>query len=325
MRSRRNATRTARVAPGGLIGALLLALGVGCASTPPPALQQARARYADAAADPVVSSNASVELYEAEQAVSRVERAFERDAEEREIERLAEIAELRVATAEQVAQRRSLEQRAEELGSRRVDVRLEAREQRIEEARTRAREQAARAQAEAERADTATERATAAEQRLSELERDLEAAANQGTPVVVTLDDVLFAFGRADLQPGSQRTLDRVAEFLKAHPERAISIEGHTDDVGSDAANQQLSERRARAVSDYLRSRGVDANRLETVGYGETRPMVANTSPSARQQNRRVEIVIEEQQAASLPAPPAVSAGGEETGPDEPGPRDEAR
>jgi outer membrane protein OmpA-like peptidoglycan-associated protein len=110
---------------------------------------------------------------------------------------------------------------------------------------------------------------------------------------VITLDDVLFAFDRADLQPGAQRMLDRVAELLKQHPDRDVSIEGHTDSVGSANYNQQLSEARAAAVREYLLRRGVAAERLSAVGYGKTRPIVPNDSPSARQQNRRVEIVIE--------------------------------
>jgi outer membrane protein OmpA-like peptidoglycan-associated protein len=290
-----------RIVSPALIPALVLGLAIACATPPSPALERARARHADAAADPIVTSNASVELYEAEQAVDRAERAWERDAEHAEVERLAEIAELRVATAEQVAQRRSLEQRAEELGSQRSDLRLAARDRRIDDARATAREQAARAEVESERADAASERADEAEERLTALEEDLESAASQGGAVVLTLDDVLFAFGGVDLQPGAQRALDRVAEFLKAHPDRTVSIEGHTDDVGDASSNQMLSERRARAVADYLRNQGVDANRLQAVGYGESRPLVANQSASARQQNRRVEIVIEEQQA-SLPA-----------------------
>lgn len=272
----------------GALPALLTALA--CATPPPQSLEQARARYAEAAGDASVRENASVELYEAQQALARAESSWKRDAEEAEIAHRSQLAELRVGIAEQVAERRAFEMRAEELGSKRTALRLAARDAEIQSAEATAVAESLRADAAAEQAALASQRAEEAEAKIAGLEELAARQTERG--IVVTLDDVLFAFGRADLQAGAQRSLDRVADFLEAHPERTATVEGHTDDVGSDAYNQQLSERRANAVADYLRSRGIDDGRIDAIGFGETRPLVANESASARQQNRRVEIVI---------------------------------
>jgi outer membrane protein OmpA-like peptidoglycan-associated protein len=86
--------------------------------------------------------------------------------------------------------------------------------------------------------------------------------------------------------------IDRLAQLMKVYPERAVRIEGHTDSLGDETANQQLSERRANAVRDAVLARGVDAARVEAVGYGETRPIADNSTPSGRQKNRRIELVL---------------------------------
>ena len=270
----------------------LLITALACASPPPRSLEDARARYAEASADASIQQNAGVELYEAQEALTRAENSWRRDDERAEIVHRSELAALRVAIAEQAAERRALEQRAEELGSKRTSVRLAARDAEIASAEATAAAESIRADVAAQQAAEASRRADTAEAKIAGLEELATRQTDRG--IVVTLDDVLFAFGRADLQPGAQRSLDRVAEFLEAHPERSTSVEGHTDDVGPDAYNQQLSEERASAVASYLRSRGVDSTRIGIVGFGETRPLVANESASARQQNRRVEIVIGE-------------------------------
>ena len=275
---------------GGAFSLLITALG--CASPPPQALEQARARYAEAAADASVQANAGVELYEAQEALTRAENSWRRDDEEAEIAHRSALAELRVAVAEEAAARRTYETRAEELSSKRTSVRLAARDAEIASAEAAAAAESIRADVAAGQAADATRRADLAEAKIAGLEELAIQQTERG--IVVTLDDVLFASGRADLQPGAQRSLDRVADFLEAHPERNVAVEGHTDDVGADGYNQQLSEQRARAVADYLRSRGIAGGRVTSVGFGETRPLVANESASARQQNRRVEVVIGE-------------------------------
>ena len=103
---------------------------------------------------------------------------------------------------------------------------------------------------------------------------------------------ITFATDSATVQPQFRPTLDKVADVLDRYNQTYVDVYGHTDSTGSDAYNQTLSERRADAVADYLVSRGVEAARLETLGYGETQPIASNDSVEGRAQNRRVEIKI---------------------------------
>ena len=104
--------------------------------------------------------------------------------------------------------------------------------------------------------------------------------------------NVYFDFGKAILLPDSRPELDRIASFLSKSTKTTLEIGGHTDDVGSNEANQKLSEARALAVLNYLASHGVERNRLKAVGYGKSHPLVKDTSEDARAKNRRVEMTI---------------------------------
>ncbi|RLB00672.1 MAG: hypothetical protein DRG55_06185, partial [Deltaproteobacteria bacterium] len=106
----------------------------------------------------------------------------------------------------------------------------------------------------------------------------------------ITLPGVLFAFDSAELTPKARAILDEVVAILKEHPELTVEIEGHTCALGDEAYNQWLSERRARAVKDYLVSKGISPERLKAVGYGETRPIAPNDTKEGRIKNRRVEL-----------------------------------
>lgn len=111
--------------------------------------------------------------------------------------------------------------------------------------------------------------------------------------VVVNLPDVLFGFDRAELTPDSHSIVREISSVLKKHPNTEISVEGHTDAVGSDAYNDRLSERRARAVASELDRSGVDGRRIRTRGFGESRPIASNNTAVGRERNRRVEVVLE--------------------------------
>jgi outer membrane protein OmpA-like peptidoglycan-associated protein len=153
---------------------------------------------------------------------------------------------------------------------------------------------------------------TAAESELAASRKELEQFAQvrdvaRGT--VITLSGgVLFESGKAELLPGSQDKLSRVAAFLKNSP-RPVVIEGYTDSRGSSSKNQSLSEKRAQAVSDYLTSQGVTADRIRAVGKGESSPVASNASSSGRSQNRRVEIVLEQGPAAAGSSIPGTESG----------------
>jgi outer membrane protein OmpA-like peptidoglycan-associated protein len=111
--------------------------------------------------------------------------------------------------------------------------------------------------------------------------------------LVVTLGDVLFSSGGAALKNGSSRNLNKLVVFLDQHPERTATIEGYTDNIGTDENNEALSQRRADSVRLYLIDQGVGSGRLIASGKGDISPVAGNDSASGRQQNRRVEVVID--------------------------------
>ncbi len=113
------------------------------------------------------------------------------------------------------------------------------------------------------------------------------------TGVSFSVRNFLFDFNSDKLRPESGPELSRLSGFMKQHPGINITIEGHTDDVGEEAYNQALSERRAKAVMEALVGMGIPRNRMKAVGYGETKPLVPNDSEENRQLNRRVEVRIE--------------------------------
>jgi len=106
------------------------------------------------------------------------------------------------------------------------------------------------------------------------------------------LHNIYFAFNSADILSSSQKVLDEFIVFLNDHPTMTISIEGHTDNVGSDEFNLILSENRAKAVYNYLVNNGIDANRLQYKGFGKTNPIATNETEEGRAMNRRTEFVI---------------------------------
>ncbi len=110
--------------------------------------------------------------------------------------------------------------------------------------------------------------------------------------VVRLTSKVLFDFDRFELKEISRSSLDEVVKLLKAYPENKIRIEGHTDSVGAADYNLNLSRLRAESVAKYLVQQGVPTSRIETAGYGETKPIAPNVTIQGRQQNRRVEVVI---------------------------------
>lgn len=156
------------------------------------------------------------------------------------------------------------------------------------------------------RQNVAAARATAEERRSLEQAQLLGQQAQQRAEVltelraqstdrgtVVTLGDVLFDTGSATLNPGGQQQVQRLATYLNANPGRRVRIEGHTDSQGSDPSNETLSRRRADAVRASLITAGVNPASVTSVGVGESLPVASNDTPAGRQQNRRVEVVIQ--------------------------------
>jgi outer membrane protein OmpA-like peptidoglycan-associated protein len=110
---------------------------------------------------------------------------------------------------------------------------------------------------------------------------------------LVKLQDTNFAFDSAEITPGGKAIIDAYVDIFRTEPKFRVEIGGHTDDVGPEDYNQQLSEKRAKSVADYLVSQGVSRDRIaRVIGYGETKPMVPNDSPYNRARNRRVEVLV---------------------------------
>jgi outer membrane protein OmpA-like peptidoglycan-associated protein len=108
------------------------------------------------------------------------------------------------------------------------------------------------------------------------------------------LKNVYFDTDKATLRPESFSQLNQLAEVMKIRKDLKIIVEGHTDSVGSEKANQLLSQKRAEAVKNYLVNQKIDAARIKAIGYGESRPAAENNTPEGRQQNRRTEVVVVE-------------------------------
>ncbi|BBO73356.1 OmpA family lipoprotein [Desulfosarcina widdelii] len=122
---------------------------------------------------------------------------------------------------------------------------------------------------------------------------DAAAVKREGDLLAITLKgDVSFDLDSDIVRPGLYTELDRIAQIMIKYPQTSILVEGHTDSTGSESYNQQLSERRANSVKNLLVQRGVQAYRINILGYGESRPVATNATPEGRQMNRRVEIRI---------------------------------
>jgi outer membrane protein OmpA-like peptidoglycan-associated protein len=108
----------------------------------------------------------------------------------------------------------------------------------------------------------------------------------------VPLNNIFFEYAKATLRSESFPELDRIAETLKSNVSLTIEIQGHTDNVGSNESNLKLSQDRAESVRSYLLSKKLPANRVTSLGFGETRPIASNDTEEGKSQNRRVEFVI---------------------------------
>src|SRR5262245_26845300 len=263
--------------------ATVVAMGVaGCATTPKTIdeLETARAVVPQVEASPRAGV-AVTNITDARKALDRANALAEKHAEVGDIQYEATVANRNAQIANEKILTAQAKDDVEKGTAERQAVLTEARQ--LEADRN------------AQQARAATAQAQSAEERAKALERELADLKGKKTDrgIVVTLGDVLFDTGKATLKPGAYATVDRLATVLKEDSSRKVLIEGHTDNVGSDEYNQELSERRAQAVQAALFERGVDASQISTVGKGETTPVASNDTPAGRQQNRRVELVFQ--------------------------------
>ena len=152
-----------------------------------------------------------------------------------------------------------------------------------------ARQAAARAEQEAARAQQ--EKAELRAKLVQQLNLILETR-DTARGLVVNISDVLFDTGQYTLRPAAREKLARVSGIVLAHPGLRLEVEGHTDSVGSDEFNQQLSEKRAATVRDFLVQQGISINSVSARGFGKTVPVASNDTAAGRQLNRRVEMIV---------------------------------
>lgn len=303
-----------------LASAILLAA---CSTTPTvtPTLDQARADFVAASNNPQVASNAPLEFKQASDALNAANVAAAKKQSLEDIDRLAYIAKQKIATAQEVARAKVAEANIADASRQRTEISLEARTAEAERAKrdaaaanaaaAMAQQQAASAQ---QQAATAQQQAAAAQDQtrmMAERAAKLEAllvelhATKTERGMVVTIGDVLFATNEANLTPNGMSTLRKLADVMAQNPERTVLVEGFTDSTGSSSYNQNLSQRRANAVAMALGSMGVPRERIAMKAYGEAFPVAPNDTASNRQLNRRVEVVLSNDNA---PIPPRAAA-----------------
>ena len=301
-------------------GALLTSLLIGaCATTQPPtaALLEARSSLRSAEQDAAVLTHAPLELKKASDSLNRANQLQLKGEPMSEINSAAHIANQQAKTAMAIGLAKRNEvaitgaevererARADMLASQAQRARASAEAARAQSSAAQAQSAAAQQQTAVaeQRASGAEQRATGAEaqaaaarQQTSRLQQELAAlqATQTERGMLVTLGDVLFEFNRAEVKPGAQASLQKLATFLRDNPTRRVLIEGHTDSIGSAEANTMLSRRRADAVDAALVGMGLASRRATTVGYGEDYPVADNGTETNRALNRRVEVYIAE-------------------------------
>lgn len=255
----------------------LLLVACSTPATKPAGADNARSKLTRLQSDPQLASRAPVAIKDAEVAVV----AAEQPQKDAEVGRhLVWMADRKVDIAAARAQSRLLEDQRKNLSEQREGARLDSRT--LE-------------------ADKAHSDANAARQQSEDLQRQLDALNAKATDrgMVITLGDVLFDTGSPVLNGGATSNLGKLAAFLNQYQDRTIEIEGHTDSVGSEEYNLDLSQRRADAVKAYLVNQSVNSLRMTTAGKGEDAPNASNDSAAGRQQNRRVEVIISNKAVSS--------------------------
>jgi outer membrane protein OmpA-like peptidoglycan-associated protein len=300
-----------------LIAGLVLSMSMGCAAVMPAQLVEAKAAYAKSSTG-LAAKLTPTELYDAKKVLDRSSQSFEdhgdtwevrdyayiatrkieladaRARTEQDRQKIAEAVKLgvKVRDAQVVSTQNALNSTREQLKDERVNAAAAN-----QEAQRDSREKNAALASSAAQLESEKQARMTAEAKLAGAMKDLAAIAavkEEPRGVVITLSgSVLFVSGKYALLNTAQTRLDQIAEALKAQsPDKRMVVEGHTDSQGTDATNQPLSLNRASAVRDYLVSRGVPQERITAVGLAASRPLVNNSTPENRANNRRVEIII---------------------------------
>lgn len=309
-----------------------LAVLAGCSTMPQSTtLDHARTDYSNAQANQQVVTLAPLQLKDAGEALDRANAAQNSREDAKVVDSLAYVAKQKIALAHETAERKNAELTVSKATAERNKQLLQARTNEADHANLKAaiaQDNAQHMAAELDVANAVTEQqqrsldaktAEADQARQQTVDAQARAAQDQASlaamqarlnelnakqtarGMVITLGDVLFDTNQANLKSGGTRNVQKLAEFLKQYPRHKVLIEGFTDSVGSNSANQVLSEQRAGAVSMALVDLSVGRDRVNTKGYGEAYAVASNDNAAGRQLNRRVEIVLSDENGTIAP------------------------
>jgi len=229
-------------------------------------LESARAAYSAASNKEVVVRHAASELDDARNALAKADKNWKSEGKRSRTEHFAYVAAQKVKIAELIAQRKEDDASLETMNLKRQQVQLDARSQEIDRAR---------------------QETLALQQQLEDMQARMTARG-----IVATLGDVLFDSGEAGLKDTASLNIDKIAGFMRGYPERVAIVEGHTDNLGDDDYNLDLSRSRAHSVRAALVARGISGSRISTQSMGEVSPVADNNTVEGRQKNRRVEVIF---------------------------------
>jgi outer membrane protein OmpA-like peptidoglycan-associated protein len=289
-----------RYLPMTLIAVAILA---GCVAPKNSSLTEAHSSYDSASTNPQVTNLAALELKQAGDSLNKADSALSDGESADTVNQLAYIAKQQVAIAQETAKRKTAELAVADASAKRDQVRLEARTAEADAAKQQvaimqeaASQQAAALAAAGANAERNQTLIAQQEMQLKELN-----AKKTERGLVITLGDVLFSTNKAQLKSGGMHNVQKLADFLKQYPQRKVLVEGYTDSTGSNSLNQELSDRRADAVRTALIDMGISSDRVTTRGYGKAFPVAGNDTAASRQLNRRVEIILSDENGNIAP------------------------
>lgn len=300
-------------------------LSASCTSAPTTSLlDQARNDYRAVQSSPMATTYAPLETKQAGDALALANGAADQHASQEAIDQLAYVAQQKISLTRETIKQKSAEAESASAGKQRDQLLLDQRTSEADQSKRNAqiaRNEASDAKrstqvalkeaASAKQGAQVAQLDAASAQRLTQeaqahsaqLEAQLTALAAKKTAhgMVITLSDVLFGTDLARLNADGVRSAQKLVTLLQDNPQRTVLVEGFTDSTGSAAHNQDLSERRANAVRSALVDMGVAQERIAIHGYGEELPVAANNNAANRQLNRRVEIVLSDDQGKITP------------------------
>ncbi|MFZ6766364.1 OmpA family protein [Undibacterium sp. Di26W] len=295
--------------PAALLTTLVLAA---CSSMPKTTslLDQTRMDYQAAQNNPNIITLAPLEMRQATVAMDDANTAAKNDESSEKIDRLAYLAKQKIGVAQELTKQKMAEASVAAAAKTRDQIRLDQRTNEADQAKAQAEQARLAAQIAQAEASDAQKRSLDEQAKANEIQgrnaaleaqlADLKAKTTE-RGIIITLGDVLFGIDQAKLTPEGMRTTQKLADVLQSNMQRTVLVEGYTDNTGSKAHNQDLSERRAGAVRSALVLMGVARDRIATRGYGEAYPAAENDSAQNRQLNRRVEIVLSDANGKTTP------------------------